>query len=206
MTDNEFLLFDRLEKIKSVIGKYGEENFYISFSGGKDSTVLSALIDMALPNNNIPRVYADTGIELNMIRDFVTNLAKNDDRIDIIKPSVPIRQMLEQDGYPFKSKVFSQYVKRYRDSGNTKSVLVYTGQHLDKSWSPQNSCPKKLKYLFTDGYNYFPISDKCCDRMKKKPMKKYSKDKKRPYSIIGVMRSEGGVEQRQNVSHLAVIS
>ena len=37
MTDNEFLLFDRLEKIRSVIDKYGEENFYISFSGGKDS-------------------------------------------------------------------------------------------------------------------------------------------------------------------------
>lgn len=71
MTDNEFLLEDRLQKIRSVINKYGEENFYISFSGGKDSTVLSALIDMACPENKIPRVYANTGIELNMIRDFV---------------------------------------------------------------------------------------------------------------------------------------
>lgn len=71
MTDNEFLLEDRLQKIRSVINKYGEENFYISFSGGKDSTVLSALIDMACPGNKIPRVYANTGIELNMIRDFV---------------------------------------------------------------------------------------------------------------------------------------
>ena len=31
MTDNEFLLFDRLQKIKSVVDQYGEENFYISF-------------------------------------------------------------------------------------------------------------------------------------------------------------------------------
>ena len=68
---NEFLLQDRLQKIQQIVRKYGEENFYISFSGGKDSTVLSALVDMALPDNKIPRVYANTGIELNMIRDFV---------------------------------------------------------------------------------------------------------------------------------------
>ena len=68
---NEFLLMDRLQKIRQVVGKYGEENFSLSFSGGKDSTVLSALIDMALPGNKIPRVYANTGIEYKMILDFV---------------------------------------------------------------------------------------------------------------------------------------
>ena len=71
MTENEFLLQDRIAKIKSVVEKYGEDNFYVSFSGGKDSTVLSALVDMALPGNKIPRVYANTGIEYCMILDFV---------------------------------------------------------------------------------------------------------------------------------------
>ena len=104
MTDNEFLLQDRLQKIRQIINKYGEENFYISFSGGKDSTVLSALLDMALPDNKIPRVYANTGIELNMIRDFVFEKQKQDERIIVIKPSVPIKKMLEREGYPFKSK------------------------------------------------------------------------------------------------------
>lgn len=82
MTENEFLLADRIQKIQQIIGQYGEENFYISFSGGKDSTVLSALVDMAIPNNNIPRVYANTGIELNMVRDFVFKLAETDKRIE----------------------------------------------------------------------------------------------------------------------------
>ena len=68
---NEFLLQDRIQKIQQIIRKYGEENFYLSFSGGKDSTVLSALIDMALPDNKIPRVYANTGIEYRLILDFV---------------------------------------------------------------------------------------------------------------------------------------
>lgn len=45
--DNELLLFDRMEKIKQVINRYGVDNFYLSFSGGKDSTILHYLIDMA---------------------------------------------------------------------------------------------------------------------------------------------------------------
>ena len=56
--------------------------------------MLSTLVDMALPENKIPRVYANTGIELNMIRDFVIGLQKHDDRIIILKPKVPIKQML----------------------------------------------------------------------------------------------------------------
>lgn len=68
---NEFLLQDRLQKIRQIIGKYGEENFSLSFSGGKDSTVLSALLDLAVPGNKIPRVYANTGIEYRLILDFV---------------------------------------------------------------------------------------------------------------------------------------
>ena len=54
--DEKLLLFDRLEAIRTTISKHGEENFYLSFSGGKDSTVLHYLLDLALPDNKIPRV------------------------------------------------------------------------------------------------------------------------------------------------------
>lgn len=63
MTENDFILFDRIEVIRKTIEKYGEENFYISFSGGKDSTTLHYLIDEALPKNKIPRVFMNTEIE-----------------------------------------------------------------------------------------------------------------------------------------------
>lgn len=115
--DNEFILQDRIQKIQQIIGKYGEENFYIAFSGGKDSTVLSYLIDLAIPNNNIPRVYSNTGIDLNMVRDFVFNLAEKDSRINIIKPHVPIKKMLESEGYPFKSKDHSKLLYIYQRHG-----------------------------------------------------------------------------------------
>ena len=71
MTENEFLLQDRLGVIRDTINKYGEENFYLSFSGGKDSTVVHHLLDMALPENRIPRVFSNTGIEYNAIVEFV---------------------------------------------------------------------------------------------------------------------------------------
>lgn len=182
--DNEFLLEDRLEKIKSVINKYGEKKFYISFSGGKDSTVLSALVDMALPNNKIPRVYADTGIELNMVRDFVFDMQKTDDRVAIIKPSVPIRQMLEKEGYPFKSKEHSLYVSVYQNSGNTKSVIKYLAKH-------KFGCPKLLRYQFTPT-NKLKISRKCCYRLKEQSLHLWEKEHRKCWTMLGIMRSEGG--------------
>lgn len=202
MTDNEILLKDRIEKIQSVIKKYGEENFYISFSGGKDSTVLSALIDMALPNNKIPRVYANTGIELNMIRDFVIELQKTDDRIVIIKPTVPIKQMLEKDGYPFKSKEHAKYVMKYQAKGfDYKSVRAYTKKENTLSGRPMlHTCPKKLMYQFTEE-NTLKISDMCCFRLKKEPLQNWQEQNNKKYSILGIMREEGG--RRRNAQCLA---
>lgn len=72
MTEQEFLLADRIAKIKSMNEQYDlEHNAYISFSGGKDSTVLSHLIDEALPNNQIPRIFINTGIEYKLLVAFV---------------------------------------------------------------------------------------------------------------------------------------
>ncbi len=193
MDDNEFILFDRAEKIKQTINQYGEDNFYISFSGGKDSTVLSWLIDYALPGNKIPRVYANTGIELNMIKNFVFDMQKYDKRIIIIKPVTPIKQMLENEGYPFKSKMHSMYVKRYQSKGmEYKSVRAYAGIENTLSGKPIfRGCPKKLKYQFTQK-NTLKISDICCMRLKEEPLKNWQNQNNKPYSIVGIMREEGG--------------
>lgn len=190
MTDNEFLLQDRLQKIKQIIEKYEEKNFYISFSGGKDSTVLSELIDMAVPGNMIPRVYANTGIELNMIRDFVLNMQKTDNRIIIVKPIIPIKQMLEKEGYPFKSKLHAHCVDLYQKYGFEKNMVKgYLGKRPE-FWHSQQ-CPKKLRYQFTDE-NKLKISDMCCVRLKEDPLINWSKNNNRSIAIIGTMRDEGG--------------
>lgn len=72
MEANEFMLIDRITKIRSMNELHDlEGKSYISYSGGKDSTVLSHLIDEALPGNNIPRVYLNTGIEYKKVVTFV---------------------------------------------------------------------------------------------------------------------------------------
>lgn len=188
--DNEFLLQDRIQKIQQVINQYGEDNFAISFSGGKDSTVLSALIDLALPDNKIPRLYANTGIELNMIRDFVFEMQKQDDRIIVLTPKVPIKQMLEREGYPFKSKQHAKWVDAYQRNGQIQSIENYTASDKrDKDLF--RTCPKVLLYQFNKDFN-LRISDKCCQRLKEDPLNKWQKDNNKPYAIIGVMREEGG--------------
>lgn len=191
MTENEFILFDRLEVIRNTINKYGEENFYISFSGGKDSTVLHYIIDEAIPNNSIPRVFINTGIEYLDIVKHVKDLAKNDDRIIIYNSGVNIQKMLKKYGYPFKSKEHANKVAVYQHSGFGKTVKEYlTGEREDGSKSFYK-CPKVLEYQFTNK-NKLKISDKCCYKLKKEVAQKYEKESGKSISIIGLRSSEGG--------------
>lgn len=187
--DHELTLFDRLNVIRDIIRKYGEDQFYISFSGGKDSTVLHYLIDEALPGNNIPRVYADTGIEYNDVKAFVKELQAKDDRIQIIKPSVNIKRMLERDGYPFKNKQHSRILAVYQHSGVGNTVKQYLYDNRGKF-----NCPKALKYQFSEAF-HLKVSEKCCQRMKKEPFQRWEKENGRSIALTGMMSSEGGLRE-----------
>ena len=207
MTDNELLLQDRLEKIQQVINKYGEENFYQSFSGGKDSTVLSALLDMALPNNKIPRVYANTGIEYRMIFDFVVKKQQENHpwELFILKPTMPIKPTLEEVGYPYKSKYHSKILATYQRSGmdGMESVTNYLQLTIPKSGAIKHSqhlCPQILMHQFTPEYK-LKVSAKCCDKLKKEPIHKWQREHNKPFAIIGIMPDEGG--QREDAKCLA---
>lgn len=184
--DYELTLFDRIEVIKTAYEKYDlEHNAYISFSGGKDSTLLHYLIDEALPGNRIPRVYIDTGIEYQLIREFVHSMAKNDDRFVIIKPTLPIKATLEKYGYPFKSKEHSFKLHEWQlGNRETNFIKKYLG-------NGDYSCPKKLKYQFSDDFK-INISHMCCVKLKKQPIKKWMKENGKPISITGMRREEGG--------------
>ena len=186
--ENDFLTFDRIVKIRSTVGKYGEDKFYVSFSGGRDSVVLSHLINLAVPGNKIPRVYANTGIEMNAVRDYVLECQKNDPRIEIIKPSVNVRAALERDGYPFKSKEHSMYVDIYQRNGMCKTVDRYLNPEENRKTF---GCPKMLRYQFTDDFK-LKCSKKCCLNMKEKPMEQYARENNRPIAFIGLLGDEKG--------------
>ena len=192
--DNELLLFDRIEVIKATNQKYDlENNAYLSFSGGKDSTILHHLLDMALPNNRIPRVFIDTGIEYLAIREFVMELAKNDERFVIVKPTKPIKPTLEKYGYPFKSKQHSHTLSIYQHGGLSRAVRVYLGEDITKSGHSAGmfKCPQNLKYQFTENFT-LKCSDLCCKKMKKEPAEKWAKENSKTITLTGMRKEEGG--------------
>lgn len=149
--DYELTLFDRIEVIKATNKKYDlEHNAYLSFSGGKDSTILHYLLDMALPNNNIPRVYIDTGIEYQAIREFVMDMASKDTRFTIIKPTRPIKPTLEKYGYPFKSKQHSHNIMVYQNNKEKFDEIrgkVEKDKSLLKDYDFIHSLPIGIKTL-----------------------------------------------------------
>ena len=189
--DNELLLFDRLNILKDTINKYESENFYISFSGGKDSTILHYLVDLAIPNNSIPRVFINTGIEYNAVVDFVKSLAENDKRFVILKPTQSIKKILEKYGYPFKSKEHSLKVGAFQNGSRAKSIMKY------KSGIGNFACPHNLLYQFDSNFK-IKLSDKCCYKLKKEPIRKWEKENNRKIGITGIRKEEGG--QRANIN------
>lgn len=194
MTENEFLLADRIQKIKSMNELYNlEESAYIAFSGGKDSTVLSRLIDEALPDNKIPRVFVNTGIEYKMLVDFVKRERERDCRILIIEPHKNIKAVLNEYGYPFKSKEHSQRVEEWK-AGNRGNVLKKYFRVEPNGFRP---CPKILMYQINDDFT-LKVSKKCCSKLKKEPMANYEKESNRFIAITGMTKEEGG--QRINLS------
>ena len=70
MMSLELAVEDAIFRIKRDYERTGGK-IYLSFSGGKDSTVLAHLIMMADLPTKIPFVFANTGIELDATLRFV---------------------------------------------------------------------------------------------------------------------------------------
>ena len=92
------------DRIRQWIQTYGEDGVYVSFSGGKDSTVLLDLVRQDWPN--VPGMFVDTGLEFPQIRDFV----RQHDNIEWVKPKMNFKAVIQKYGYPFISKEVSECV------------------------------------------------------------------------------------------------
>jgi 3'-phosphoadenosine 5'-phosphosulfate sulfotransferase (PAPS reductase)/FAD synthetase len=90
---------------------------YISFSGGKDSTVL---LDIArrFIRRDFPAVSCNTGNEFPEIVRFVKEF--ND--VTIIRPKIRVPEVLDKYDFPLVSKEQSQYI---RQALNTNSRKLY---------------------------------------------------------------------------------
>ena len=118
------------QRIREWVKAYGEDGVYVSFSGGKDSTVLLHLVREDYPD--IPAVFVDTGLEYPEIREFV----KTFDNVVWLKPRKNFRQVIQEYGYPFISKEVSECVyaaKKYlTEVINSNSLDRQTDRQTDR--------------------------------------------------------------------------
>lgn len=145
---------------------------YVSFSGGKDSTVLLDLVRRIHPA--VPAVFVDTGLEYPEIRDFV----KTVNNVTWLKPEMNFRKVIETYGYPIISKEVSKRISEYHNAerkGKLENSLAYQELNGIRKSPTGKSSYNKEKYKFLLDAD-FQISHKCCNIMKKKPTKKYEKE------------------------------
>jgi len=177
-------------------------NIYISYSGGKDSTVLADLTARIyknfFPHKPLRLVFVDTGLEYPEIRQFAPVFAdwlQDTYKIHVcyeaIRPELSFPQVINQYGYPVISKEVAKRIY-YARNGSNWAINSLNGKNKDGSKSDFKERYIKYSYMLNAP---FEISSYCCDVMKKRPLKRYEKETKlKP--IIATMTEES--QQRED--------
>lgn len=168
-----------------------EGKVYVSFSGGKDSTVLLHIARQLYPD--IEAVFVDTGLEYPEVRDFV----KTFDNVTWLKPEMNFREVVTKCGYPMIGKELSGNVAVARRNPDGKIAQYFVpGNAHDAKYKGKYSQVKYGKLINAD----FLIGDKCCNVMKKNPVKKYEKASGNK-AILATMATESKVRKNAWMSN-----
>lgn len=161
----------------------------LSFSGGKDSTVVLALIKSL--GLDIPAVFCDTKIELDATYNFVEWVNENYYPVEIIKPEKSFSEVLKEYGKPIKSKMRSHTLRAYQNNPNCKSATALFNKKVHKA-----SIANKDFHILHPDFN-IKVSPACCDYLKKKPFEKHIKENDLAGYFTGERISEGGARAFQ---------
>lgn len=135
---------------------------YVSFSGGKDSTVLLDIVRNIYPD--VEAVFVNTGLEYPEIQSFI----KTFENVKILYPKQTFVDVLTKYGYPVLSKLISHSVAiaKRNPYGNTANNVFCTEKHS------KYNLERFIPMLSMD----FMPSDRCCIVMKKSPSHLYAKE------------------------------
>lgn len=177
------------QRIREWIDRFGTDGVYVSFSGGKDSTVLLHLVRDLYPD--VPAVFVNTGLEYPEIQRFVRTF----DNVEILRPKLSFPEVITKYGYPFISKQTASIVYYGRKGSAWALEMLNNTRAYGTSLSRYN-IPKYEPLLSTD----FVISNDCCAVMKKHPIKKYARDYQR-HPITGMLAEESDRRVTAWVAH-----
>lgn len=173
---------------------------YVSFSGGKDSTVLLALVKQCQELGtigDIPAVFSNTGIEMQVTIDFVKWVRSEwYPNVIIIHPEKPFDWVLKNKGKPLKSKLRSKDLRQwhYGKRSDALLLLLLRGKYGNDKFAAKHLIADKDMHMIHDDFPIKPSSE-CCQYMKKNPFHKFNKDAGMLGCLQGVRVGEGGARE-----------
>lgn len=189
MINNEIYLMNIQRAQKRVSDLYHETAgaCYLSFSGGKDSTIVLSLIkDLGL---NIPAVFSNTGLEMDAILEFVNWVKENYyQNVIAIKPEKSYSEVIKE-GKPYRSKIKSTAIKYYQKNPNGKTARSLYDDNYTTSHKIRLA--NKDFHILHKDFN-IKITDNCCEEMKKQPFKKFVELSGALGCLTGMRALEGG--------------
>lgn len=104
-------------RIDDWVNQFGEDGVYVSFSGGKDSTVLAHIVRVVCGYRNIPLVFVDVPTQYPELKQFAMTF----DNLEILKPKISFAEVCSKYGFPLFSKETSECIS---DSRRYISILT----------------------------------------------------------------------------------
>ena len=120
-------------RIRGWVNEYGEDGVYISFSGGKDSTVLLDIVRNKCGYTDIPAVFIDVPTQYPELRSF----AKTFDNVEIIKPKISFMEVCEQYGFPLISKEIAKRINDWH-SAHKHGHECYVDRQFEGTYTTKN--------------------------------------------------------------------
>ena len=193
MQDNEIEFY--LVDLKSRFDKIKPNEYYLSYSGGKDSHFLYWFIKEYLKRDDIKIVGINTYMEHHEIRD---RILKNSDIV--LYPELKPMQVKEKYGSPCFSKIQDDFIDRYQRGSRSKSLMerIQAREFIGrdgKIHTSSFSLNKKARELLLSG-ELHRVSPKCCKMLKKDTAHKFEKETGLK-AILGVRGAEGAMRKSQ---------
>lgn len=151
----------------------------VSFSGGKDSSVLLHMVRSMYPE--VPAVYCDTRLDFPEVREIV----KATENVIYLKPDMDFREVIKTYGFCFPSKDVANYINGAR-RGLQSAINKLNGFNSNGTESRLATSIKKWKWLVDSDLK---ISPKCCDVMKEIPFARFLKENKMGV-YLGILAAE----------------
>lgn len=196
-------LIDKFQRSLAKVSEWysvWKNEVYVSFSGGKDSTVLADICAQwcQITGKPLHLVFINTGLEYPEIQQFVKYFAqwlrdkyKIEVILDILRPKMRFDEVIKTYGYPLISKEVAKKISEYRSKpdGYTNAVFDPESEKI-KKYGKRYDMSKWIPLRDSD----IPISHKCCDVMKKAPAHLFEKSTgKKP--IIATLAEESALRR-----------